>query len=119
MSSLDFRGDEEQRRRALVSHVRIKAVLDTLRLPQIFFLLATALVTINLFFHLYGADLCLAARQRGRPAVTVDALCFHNSRTAELPPDFRASAAVFARKWQDQLPVATPCARIGTTWLRE
>lgn len=60
-------------------------------------------------FHLYGADLCLQARERGLAVVAVDAPCRHNSRGVGLPPDFFASAEAFARKWSHRLPVATPC----------
>jgi hypothetical protein len=61
-------------------------------------------------FHLYGADLCLQARERGLAVVVLDALCQHHSRNLVLPESFCASAAVFARKWAQWLPVATPCA---------
>jgi hypothetical protein len=66
----------------------------------------------ELGFHLYGADLCLQARERGLAVVAVAALCYHNSRTMGIPKSFHASAAVFARKWAHRLPVATPCALI-------
>ena len=59
-------------------------------------------------FHFYGADLCLQARERGLAVVAIGALCHHNSRNVGLPKEFYQSAAVFARKWDDQLPVATP-----------
>ena len=61
-------------------------------------------------FHLYGADLCLQARERGLAVMVLDALCRHNSRSVGLPEEFLASAEVFARKWAERLPVATPCA---------
>jgi SAM-dependent methyltransferase len=63
-------------------------------------------------FHFYGTDLCLSARQRGLPAVALDALCYHNTRSNSYPPDFFVSAAVFARKWPHALPVSTPCATV-------
>ncbi len=62
--------------------------------------------------HLYGADLCLQARERGLPVVAIGALCHHNSRNVGLPKEFYQSAVVFARKWEYQLPVATPCVII-------
>jgi hypothetical protein len=61
-------------------------------------------------FHLYGADLCLQARERGLAVVVLGALCHHNSRSIALPEAFFASAEVFARKWAHRLPIATPCA---------
>jgi SAM-dependent methyltransferase len=68
-------------------------------------------------FHFYGADLCLAARQRGLAATALDAPCFHNSRSVGLPAEFFASGAAFARKWSGALPVATSCALVDRTWL--
>jgi hypothetical protein len=63
----------------------------------------------GLGFHLYGADLCLQARERGPAVVALGALCHHNSRSVELPGAFFPSAAVFARKSGHMLPIATPC----------
>jgi Glycosyltransferase like family len=66
----------------------------------------------TLGFHLYGADICLQAREQGLAVVALAALCHHNSRSIGLPEAFFASARVFARKWSHRLPVATPCAII-------
>jgi hypothetical protein len=66
----------------------------------------------DLGFHLYGADICLQARERGLAVVAVGALCHHNSRHIGLGEGFFESAAVFARKWSHRLPVATPCVII-------
>jgi hypothetical protein len=63
-------------------------------------------------FHLYGADICLEAAERGLAVVALGALCHHNSRSIGLPPAFYQSAQVFARKWSHRLPVATPCVII-------
>ncbi len=64
-------------------------------------------------FHLYGADICLQARERGVAVVAIGALCHHNSRSVGLPEAFFPSAEVFASKWARRLPVATPCVVIG------
>ncbi len=66
----------------------------------------------DLEFHLYGADLCLQAAERGLAVVALGASCHHNSRSVGLPKSFFASAEVFARKWSRRLPVATPCVII-------
>jgi Glycosyltransferase like family len=74
----------------------------------------------DLGFHLYGADICLQARERGLAVVALGALCHHNSRSVGLPEAFYRSAEVFARKWQHRLPVATPCViidRAGDVYL--
>jgi Glycosyltransferase like family len=63
-------------------------------------------------FHLYGADICLQAREQGFAVVALAAPCHHNSRSVGLPEAFFASAEVFARKWSHRLPVATPCVII-------
>jgi hypothetical protein len=63
-------------------------------------------------FHLYGADICLQAAERGLAVVALGAPCYHNSRSVGLPEAFYRSAEVFARKWSHRLPVATPCAII-------
>jgi hypothetical protein len=66
----------------------------------------------DLGFHLYGADICLQARERGLAVVALGALCHHSSRGIGLPEAFYRSAEVFARKWQHRLPIATPCVII-------
>ena len=63
-------------------------------------------------FHLYGADLCLQAREAGLAVVALEVVCQHNSRSVGLPDAFFRSAQVFARKWAHRLPVATPCVII-------
>ncbi len=63
----------------------------------------------ELGFHLYGADICLQARERGLAVVALGAPCHHNSRSIGLPRPFFASAQIFARKWAHRMPIATPC----------
>ncbi len=63
-------------------------------------------------FHLYGTDLCLAARAKGRAVAVVDALCFHHSRTVGLPDAFYVSGAALAGKWSAQLPLVTACVQM-------
>jgi hypothetical protein len=66
----------------------------------------------DLGFHMYGADICLQAAERGLAVVALGALCHHNSRSVGLPRAFFPSAAAFARKWAHRLPVATSCVVI-------
>ena len=63
-------------------------------------------------FHMYGADICLQAAERGLAVVCLGALCEHNSRSVGLPKAFFPSAETFARKWAHRLPVATSCVII-------
>jgi hypothetical protein len=72
----------------------------------------------SLGFHFYGADLCLQAVERGLATVAIKALCSHNSRGVELPPEFKASGRAFAEKGAAQLPLKTPCAGTGRDWRR-
>jgi hypothetical protein len=60
-------------------------------------------------FHLYGADLCLQAVERGLAVVALGAPCVHNSRSVGLSASFFPSAEVLACKWASRLPIATPC----------
>ena len=66
----------------------------------------------DLGFHLYGADICLLAQERGLAVVALDAACHHNTRTAVLPKAFFQSARIFTDKWNHRLPVATSCVVI-------
>jgi Glycosyltransferase like family len=66
----------------------------------------------SLGFHLYGADICLQAQERGLAVVVLEAVCHHNTQTTGLPRAFFRSAGVFAEKWAHRLPVATPCVVI-------
>jgi hypothetical protein len=61
--------------------------------------------------------LCLQARERSLLAVAIEALCFHNRRGVNLPPEFRTSGRLFAKKWQGHLPVKTTCALVDQSWL--
>jgi Glycosyltransferase like family/Glycosyl transferases group 1 len=64
--------------------------------------------------NLYGADICLQAHEQGLAVVALGALCHHNSPSVGLPEAFYRSAELFARKWGQRLPVATPRAVIGS-----
>jgi hypothetical protein len=66
----------------------------------------------DLGFHLYGADICLRAREHRLAVVALNAACEHNTRTAVLPKVFFQSARILADKWNHRLPVATSCVVI-------
>ena len=63
----------------------------------------------QLGWHFYGTDICLAAHERGLRCAVVDALCFHNSQSVDVPSDFWISKQRFADKWKKRLPIETSC----------
>lgn len=106
-------GHVMERGRLLKEEGDLPAVVDTLDELLLVLSKGTSLTfDPQLGFHFYGADICLAARQQGLPAVVVDAPCHHNSVHGGLPAEFFTSASLFAAKWREHLPVATSCAVI-------
>ena len=67
-------------------------------------------------FHMYGADICLEARRRGRKCYAIAAFCVHNtSQYGMLPWQFWKGYLQLRRKWKAQLPIRTSCTEI-TYW---
>jgi hypothetical protein len=50
-------------------------------------------------------------------AIAVDALCFHNQRAVELPPDFEPSGRAFTANWAHRMRVKSTCAVLDGRWL--
>ena len=73
-------------------------------------------------FHLYGADICLEARQKGLKCYAISAFCVHNSNGLDqLPPAYSRAYFYMRDKWRNQLPIRTPCLAItrwGLPWFR-
>jgi hypothetical protein len=64
-------------------------------------------------YHLYGADICLEARRRGRKCYAISAFCIHNTNAGHpLPLQFWQCYLYMRRKWKGSLPIDTPCTRI-------
>jgi len=64
-------------------------------------------------FHFYGADICMAAAERGMKSYAICALCVHNSQqNLVLPPAFYRSYSHFRNRWRKFLPVQTTCTRV-------
>ncbi len=64
-------------------------------------------------FHFYGADICMAAAERGMKSYAICALCIHNSQqNLVLPAEFYQSYRHFRGRWRKFLPVQTTCARV-------
>jgi glycosyltransferase involved in cell wall biosynthesis len=67
-------------------------------------------------YHLYGSDICLQARTKGKKCYAVSALCVHNTNTyGLLPLQFWQCYWFMRGKWRSQLPIHTPCTVI-TRW---
>jgi hypothetical protein len=65
-------------------------------------------------FHLYGADICLAAAKRGMKSYAISAFCIHNSQqNLVLPKEFYQCYKHFKRAWKECLPIQTTCIRIS------
>ena len=64
-------------------------------------------------FHLYGTDICLAARERGLKIHVVPGFCIHNANGYGMfPRSFWRGYFYMRRKWKSRLPVRTPCIEI-------
>ncbi len=64
-------------------------------------------------FHLYGADICLAAASRGMNSYIVPSFCIHNANgIVRLPSDFWRAYFYLRSKWRSELPVTTCCTTI-------
>jgi hypothetical protein len=64
-------------------------------------------------FHFYGADICMAAFERGMKSYAISALCIHNSQqNLVLPKEFYQGYKHLKKRWSQFLPIQTTCARI-------
>jgi hypothetical protein len=62
---------------------------------------------------MYGADICLAAAQRGMKSYAISAFCIHNSEQKYiLPKEFYQCCRHVKRIWKEYLPIQTTCIRI-------
>ena len=68
-------------------------------------------------FHLYGADMCLTARERGLKIYVVPGFCIHNANGYGMfPRAFWRGYLYMRRKWKSRLPVKTPCIEIARSF---
>jgi glycosyltransferase involved in cell wall biosynthesis len=64
-------------------------------------------------FHFYGAEICLAALQKGMKSYAIPAFCIHNTQySLVLPKEFYASYGILKNIWKKYVPVYTTCIRI-------
>lgn len=65
-------------------------------------------------FHLYGTDICLAARKQGLNCFAFQGFCVHNTnQLLELPNEFYACYRYIKRKWRHELPIYSSCIKVS------
>jgi len=66
------------------------------------------------YFHFYGTDICMAARERGLKCYVVPAFCIHNSNAVYgFPKEFYAAYRHVKARWRKFLPIRTTCTTIS------
>src|ERR1017187_2105828 len=64
-------------------------------------------------FHLHGADICMAAAEKGMRSYVISALCVHNTNMyLILPKEFYKSYKYLKQRWEAELPIQTACIPI-------
>ncbi len=65
-------------------------------------------------FHLYGADICMSAREKSMMSYAIPAFCIHNnSQLLTLPKEFYECYRHVKRRWKKYLPIYTSCIKIS------
>jgi hypothetical protein len=65
------------------------------------------------YFHLYGADICLAAAEKGMKNYAVPAFCIHNTQqNLVLPREFYECCKYIKLVWKNHLPIHATCMSI-------
>jgi Glycosyltransferase like family len=62
--------------------------------------------------HLFGADICMQAREAGKWVLAIDAYCEHNSTLRGHPAGIELGMEYMRKKWQHRLPIHTTCVTI-------
>jgi hypothetical protein len=64
-------------------------------------------------FHLYGADICLAAATMGMKSYAISAFCIHNTQQAQvLSREFYECCTHLKQAWGHHLPIQSTCVKI-------
>jgi hypothetical protein len=64
-------------------------------------------------FHLYGADICLRAAERGMKSYAISAFCIHNTyANYNLTSEFYECCGHVRKVWRNSLPIETTCISI-------
>jgi hypothetical protein len=69
-------------------------------------------------FHFYGTDICMTARKRNINCYAISAYTVHNTSYGLLSPEFYECYWHIKKRWQEFLPIQTPCIRI-TKWNKD
>jgi len=64
-------------------------------------------------FHLYGTDICMAARRQLKMCYAIPAFAVHNTSYTPLPPEFFQGYWHIRKRWAAFMPIQTPCIRIS------
>ena len=65
-------------------------------------------------FHLYGADICLSARDKGKASYAFQGYCVHNTnQLLRLPEEFYQCYHYLKAKWRKFLPIYTSCIKVS------
>jgi hypothetical protein len=66
------------------------------------------------YFHLYGTDICMSAREKGLKPYAIPAFCIHNTnQILSLPKEFYECYRHVKKRWGQYLPISAPCIRIS------
>jgi hypothetical protein len=66
------------------------------------------------YFHLYGTDICMSAREKEMMCYVIPAFCIHNTnQIIELPIEFYECYKYIKRQWKKYLPIHSSCIRIS------
>ena len=69
-------------------------------------------------FHMYGADICMAAAKHGMKSYAIPAFCIHNTVfNLVLPKEFYDCYKHVQLTWKEFLPIQTTCVRITRSGL--
>ena len=65
-------------------------------------------------FHMYGADICMSALEKGMKSFAIPAFCVHNTnQIVNLPKEFYNCYRHVKRRWSKYLPIYTSCITIS------
>jgi hypothetical protein len=67
------------------------------------------------YFHFYGTDICMSAREQKRVCYAISAFSVHNTSYGHLAPEFYKCYWHVKKRWRKYLPIQTTCIKV-TRW---